>query len=707
MLVTGFLENLCERTGARVYCRTARRFARYTESARRPRRRPAPPAAAGDAATCSRPPRWPRPSPSPRRPQAAPVLEVRHDGTVLRDDPYLPPRAETDLPPARGASPGRRPRARAAAGPTVGEALKQALEAGEITADQRREWRRAYRRALRTRADLTGPAPDPAQLGHRDPRGDRARRPARCQPHAGAVPPARAQHRVLAEPPVPGERPARLVRGQRADLPVLPRLRAPDPAARQLRQGERAVARRARGAPARRCSTSSSRSRRAAAASRPGSTGSAFGGGTPAVDERDGAGHRDPGALAGVGAARGALVPEGRAGARSARSRPARRSACGCADATAATTTCIYSFSRGLRVLNAFAQSLNGLYDYATIAEHARAMSLFEKGEVSLRAELPGYDTGAWTLYSLGGRRGDARVPPARHRLPRRTCARSSARASTATRRSGSRATWASRRGSSCARRGSSRTTSSTSASRVSKRSTVRLTISRNGERRVLGVGVAFRTAPTCSRGRRAGPATTSRRSRRSRSTARTAPTSGTITVRDEVLGPYDGALMAPRTILYTGKGGVGKTSVAAATARRCAAAGHAHDRDLDRPGAQPVRLARDRARRRADAVRHAALGPGGAGPGRDGAPLGGGAGLARRAARRPRRRPDLRRRADRAARDGRALLAASDQGAPRVRATTTRSSSTARRPARRSGSCPSPTSRAGGSRRSSRGSGA
>jgi arsenite-transporting ATPase len=30
---------------------------------------------------------------------------------------------------------------------------------------------------------------------------------------------------------------------------------------------------------------------------------------------------------------------------------------------------------------------------------------------------------------------------------------------------------------------------------------------------------------------------------------------------------------MAPRTILYTGKGGVGKTSVAAATARRCAAA--------------------------------------------------------------------------------------------------------------------------------------
>jgi arsenite-transporting ATPase len=32
--------------------------------------------------------------------------------------------------------------------------------------------------------------------------------------------------------------------------------------------------------------------------------------------------------------------------------------------------------------------------------------------------------------------------------------------------------------------------------------------------------------------------------------------------------------MAAPRTILYTGKGGVGKTSVAAATARRCAAGG-------------------------------------------------------------------------------------------------------------------------------------
>src|SRR6202011_1587713 len=40
------------------------------------------------------------------------------------------------------------------------------------------------------------------------------------------------------------------------------------------------------------------------------------------------------------------------------------------------------------------------------------------------------------------------------------------------------------------------------------------------------------------------------------------------------VRSTVDWGSMAPRTILYTGKGGVGKTSVAAATARRCAESG-------------------------------------------------------------------------------------------------------------------------------------
>src|SRR3954453_15730019 len=60
---------------------------------------------------------------------------------------------------------------------------------------------------------------------------------------------------------------------------------------------------------------------------------------------------------------------------------------------------------------------------------------------------------------------------------------------------------------------------------------------------------------------------------------------------------------MTPRTILYTGKGGVGKTSVAAATARRCAAAGlrtvvlstdpaHSLSDSLEAPlGAEPTQV--------------------------------------------------------------------------------------------------------------------
>ena len=61
---------------------------------------------------------------------------------------------------------------------------------------------------------------------------------------------------------------------------------------------------------------------------------------------------------------------------------------------------------------------------------------------------------------------------------------------------------------------------------------------------------------------------------------------------------------MAPRTILYTGKGGVGKTSVAAASARRCATAGlrtvvlstdpaHSLSDSLEAElGAEPVQIA-------------------------------------------------------------------------------------------------------------------
>ena len=124
---------------------------------------------------------------------------------------------------------------------------------------------------------------------------------------------------------------------------------------------------------------------------------------------------------------------------------------------------------------------------------------------------------------------------------------------------------------------------------------------------------------------------------------------------------------MTPRTILYTGKGGVGKTSVAACHRARLRGVRAAHARHLDRPRAQPVGIARRGARARAAPRRRPAVGSGGQRPGGDGAPLVRRAGVARRAVRRARRRPDLRPGADRAAGDGRAVLAAPPPGRPRV----------------------------------------
>jgi hypothetical protein len=61
----------------------------------------------------------------------------------------------------------------------------------------------------------------------------------------------------------------------------------------------------------------------------------------------------------------------------------------------------IYSFAPGLRVLNAFTQALNGLDDFAALANDAEGRALFAAGESQLRTELALYDTGAWSRYSL------------------------------------------------------------------------------------------------------------------------------------------------------------------------------------------------------------------------------------------------------------------------------------------------------------------
>ncbi len=67
----------------------------------------------------------------------------------------------------------------------------------------------------------------------------------------------------------------------------------------------------------------------------------------------------------------------------------------------------IYSFDSGLRVGNAFLESLIGLWDYWQASGDRTAHSLFVRGDREARHELPLLDTGAWSLYSLGGAEAD------------------------------------------------------------------------------------------------------------------------------------------------------------------------------------------------------------------------------------------------------------------------------------------------------------
>ncbi len=62
----------------------------------------------------------------------------------------------------------------------------------------------------------------------------------------------------------------------------------------------------------------------------------------------------------------------------------------------------LYSFAPGEAVINGFLQTLIGLYDYAHVGRDARAARLFALGNAEAQAEVPRYDTGAWSLYAPG-----------------------------------------------------------------------------------------------------------------------------------------------------------------------------------------------------------------------------------------------------------------------------------------------------------------
>jgi D-glucuronyl C5-epimerase C-terminus len=61
-----------------------------------------------------------------------------------------------------------------------------------------------------------------------------------------------------------------------------------------------------------------------------------------------------------------------------------------------------YTFAPNALILNAFLQSLIGLYDYAQVSQDPLATQLFAAGNTEAQAEVPQFDTGAWSLYQPG-----------------------------------------------------------------------------------------------------------------------------------------------------------------------------------------------------------------------------------------------------------------------------------------------------------------
>jgi hypothetical protein len=75
----------------------------------------------------------------------------------------------------------------------------------------------------------------------------------------------------------------------------------------------------------------------------------------------------------------------------------------------------MYSTLPGLRILNGHLQAITGLRDVAALGGGRRAWRAFHRGDRAARAQLVGFDTGAWSLYSSGGAEADLNY----HRLMR------------------------------------------------------------------------------------------------------------------------------------------------------------------------------------------------------------------------------------------------------------------------------------------------
>jgi hypothetical protein len=62
-----------------------------------------------------------------------------------------------------------------------------------------------------------------------------------------------------------------------------------------------------------------------------------------------------------------------------------------------------YTYAPSDRILNGFIQALVGLYEFASITKDPLGLALFEAGDAEARAEVPHFDTGAWSLYDQYG----------------------------------------------------------------------------------------------------------------------------------------------------------------------------------------------------------------------------------------------------------------------------------------------------------------
>jgi hypothetical protein len=61
-----------------------------------------------------------------------------------------------------------------------------------------------------------------------------------------------------------------------------------------------------------------------------------------------------------------------------------------------------YTFTPQTKIINAFLQTLIGLDDYARVSRNPLAARLFAAGNAEAQAEVPSFDTGAWSLYQPG-----------------------------------------------------------------------------------------------------------------------------------------------------------------------------------------------------------------------------------------------------------------------------------------------------------------